>query len=246
MRATIIGGEMMDKKLLAAIALLVCTFSSPAISQDIQLQNDVEVTGSVAAADPGGAVLSTVQYFIDVPGGATSLDITLIADDLFQDIDLHTRFDQRVGVDGSGILSDYFSETTGTGFESITVTDESTPPIQGGRYYIGIVNFETNPVNFTLLAGHDVSSGTGTPTETFPPLNTNTPTPSDTPGEATLTPTNTTPPPVATATPTDSPAGNPTATSTMSLLERADFDGDNTIGPGDLLILLGLWKQDVP
>lgn len=199
---------------------------------DTELVNDVPQPGTVAAAGEG-AVLSATQFVFDVPEGASQVTITLAADNLLQDIDLHVRYADRVEVQNGGTLvSDYFSETVGSGFEVVTISGESDPPLVAGQYFAGVVNYEMQPVPFSITGSHDGTTAgpTETPTVVVDP--------------ATATPT-------VTASPTPSPSVTSTSVPTASptsgedMLHRADLDGDETIGHGDLLILIGLWGQTI-
>lgn len=222
---------------LAAVVI----FHWSAVAQIVPLQNGQPVLDQVAAApELGSAVLSATQYAIDVPAGATELAVTLIAVPTTLDIDLQVRFGQPVAVEGGGdILSDHFSETVGSGSEVVVVTPQSAPPLQAGTYYVGVVNYETQEVLFTLTASHDAESATTTPTAspTLEATATSTPTPIP---SATITPT-------AFPTPTNLPVTSPTPTPdpTTELLEQADLDENGKIDARDLLLLRSVWGIEI-
>lgn len=105
-------------------------------------------TGGVPGPPPGLGFISHTQYSISVPPGATELRIELNGN---QDVDLFARFGQRVFNQGFHPESDYFSATE-TGFESITVTALSSPPLKQGPYYIAVANFGPGDADFTVTA----------------------------------------------------------------------------------------------
>lgn len=209
--------------------LLTGTLSALAIAaraQDVSIQSGSPVLGVVAAAEEGSGVLSSIQYFFDVPEGAASVFVSLFALDPGHDIDLEVRRGERVALQGSTILSDYFSETVGSGSETLSIAPDSQPPLTSGIHYIGVVNYEAVEVAFTLLVEIE-AGGTTEPT----------PTPS-----ATATPTATsTPTASATPSPTESPTPDEQPSPTLSLLDRADLDGSGRVDSEDLLLLLTVW-----
>jgi len=227
------------------VLILIMALEGSASAQIVPLQNGEPVLGRVAAAlEPGSAVLSATQYTIDVPAGATELAVTLFAVPTTLDIDLQVRFGQPVAVEGGGdILSDHFSETVGSGSEVVVVTPQSAPPLQAGTYYIGVVNYETQEVLFSLTAAHDAESATTTPTATPTVEASGTPTPTPTltsTPSATLTPTAS---PTQTAPPVSSPT--PTPDPTTQLMEQADLDGNGEIDARDLLLLQSVWGLEL-
>ncbi len=206
------------------------------------IENGEPVIGKVAAAIGGGATLSATQYFFDVPEGATEVFVSLFAFNPSEDIDLEIRKDERVSINGSTIVSDYFSETVGSGSEAITIDSTSNPALSSGRHFIGIVNYESVEVSFTMVSQVE-GGGTQLPTQTPSPTATPTASPTIT---QTSTPTST-----PTDTPTEDPTSTPTPTPTFqepnptqTLLERADFDGNQLIDVRDLLIFRSLWGED--
>ena len=211
------------------LVLILATVGAKAWCQDVLLENGIPKIDQIAPAVGQSATLSATQYFFDVPSGATEVFVSLFAFNPLHDIDLEIRVGERIGLNGSTILSDYFSETVGSGNEAITLDLASNPPLSPDRYYIGVVNYEVESVSFTLLA--QVQGGTG---ETPTPTLTETPTPS-----TTSTPSTT---PTRTQTPTPSITVAPDPTST--LLERADFDGNQRIDSRDLLLFQSLWAED--
>ncbi|MCB9784514.1 MAG: hypothetical protein H6751_16235 [Candidatus Omnitrophica bacterium] len=223
----------MSKKecfIFAAILL-----SKVAWGEVVPIESGTPVLGQIAAAPQGGATLSATQYSFDVPSGATEAFISLFAFDPGMDIDLEIRQGQPVEINGASLVSDYFSETIGSGSETLSIDLSSNPPLTAGTHYVGIVNYENVAVSFTLLV--EVSNGSAeTPTPTDSVTQTETPT-------STLTPT-LTPTPTQTETVTPTPTETEGTDPTHTLLEKADLDGNQRIDARDLLIFRTLWGED--
>jgi len=92
--------------------------------------------------------LSHLQYSILVPPGAAQLRIEL---DGNQDVDLFVRFGERVFIQGFHPKGDYVSAGE-SGFEAITVTPSSSPPLRAGTYFIAVANFGPGEADFTVTA----------------------------------------------------------------------------------------------
>jgi hypothetical protein len=116
----------------------------------IALGNTASHIGTIRRASPGTAALGLVDYTIEVPANAASLDIDLDTT-TGGDIDLLVRFGERVTVDDGTLLVDFISQSL-TGFESVTIDASSDPPLQAGTYFIAIGNFEPTRQNFSLTA----------------------------------------------------------------------------------------------
>ena len=120
----------------------------------VDLPSGVPRQGSVSAPVGGNAIVSSRQYSVQVPGGATELKISL---DGNQDVDLYVRYNQRVGPDSSGRpIADYISESP-TGVESLIVTPSSSPALESGTYFIAVANYGPGAANFQVVA--NVTSG---------------------------------------------------------------------------------------
>jgi hypothetical protein len=104
-------------------------------------------------------------FFIDVPEGATSLQVQLRTSTPGADVDLFVRRGQDVAVASGAVVSDYKSEGL-AGDELITITPASTPALQAGRYFIAFGVFTANvAINSTVTAtvgGGGGGSGSGT------------------------------------------------------------------------------------
>ena len=115
---------------------------------------------STRAAISSVELLGVNQYTIEVPGDATALQVDLRAVQTGSDIDLYVRFNQPVAVQRGfaqpEIIADHRSEGP-RGTESITITSESSPRLQAGTYYVGIVNWTDAPpqIDYDLTATID-------------------------------------------------------------------------------------------
>ncbi len=113
------------------------------------IQSGVPQTGTVNAPPFGSSfVLGSPQFMIQVPSGATQLQITLTGT---QNVDLYARLNQQVQIGPTGFVADY-SAATASSTETLTITPASTPPLQAGNYFIAVVNNGPSSANFTLTA----------------------------------------------------------------------------------------------
>lgn len=121
----------------------------PPPPQTLSLNSGVTQTGVIdAPAASGQGVVSTTQYAIDVPAGATNLTVTLGGN---SDVDLFVRHAQMVGVANGLVVSD-FSSIGDTGSEIISITAATSPALQAGKYYFAIANYGPGGTNFNLTA----------------------------------------------------------------------------------------------
>jgi hypothetical protein len=178
---------------LAAITLTLALPGAAQVST-ITLQDGIGVNGvAVAAITQGIPQLSTDQYTIDVPTGATSLRIEL---DLFGEKTGSGGSVTIGGVDfivADGVVTvdatnaKWMAPPTGLSIAtSLTINASSTPALTPGNYVIGVRNYETVNAPFVLtayLTVVDVPTPTPVPTTTSTntPIPTNTPAPSYTP-----------------------------------------------------------------
>ena len=82
-------------------------------------------------------------YRINVPAGATRLEIRLATATANVDLDLFARFNQDVVVTAGNVVSDH-SSTGPSGEEVIVITPAATPALRAGIYYIGLGLFTNN------------------------------------------------------------------------------------------------------
>ena len=108
-------------------------------------------------------------YAIDVPAGATRLDVKLTTATPGADLDLYVSYNRDNGIKDGQVDADYGSDGP-DGNERITITPGSTPPLQPGRYYISVAAFTTNTnIDASLVATVDSGSG-GPPSPDAPTL----------------------------------------------------------------------------
>ncbi len=78
-----------------------------------------------------------LSYVIDVPLSATSLRLSLVAENPGIDVDLFVRYQ----VDNEQTRYDWSSRTI-FGNEEILITGTSTPSLRSGRYYVSLLLYE--------------------------------------------------------------------------------------------------------
>lgn len=130
-------------------AVLNAVTGGPPSGNTVVLRSGVPVMGSLPAPPPGQAVLGDTQYSIQVPTGATQLQVTLRGN---QDVDLFVRFGQRIVLTPSGQLLADLASTSPTGDEVITITPMSSPPLRPGTYFMAVANFGPGAATFTITA----------------------------------------------------------------------------------------------
>lgn len=81
-------------------------------------------------------------YAVDVPPGSERLIVELETETEGVDVDLFVRLGQPLTVEDARVVANYLSEGP-TGEERIVIDGESTPPLQPGRYYLGMAVFTT-------------------------------------------------------------------------------------------------------
>jgi uncharacterized protein (TIGR03437 family) len=81
-------------------------------------------------------------YRIDVPPGATRLEVRVTTSTANADVDLYVRFGAEPVVTDGRVTADFRSTSDG-GNETIVITSASSPPLQPGSYFIGLVLFTT-------------------------------------------------------------------------------------------------------
>lgn len=94
-------------------------------------------------------------FYIDVPAGASTLDVVLNTATPGVDLDLFVRQGQDIGVQDGNVVADFVSDGP-SGRERIAIHDRGNPPLRAGRYYIGIVILTPDvPVTGTITATID-------------------------------------------------------------------------------------------
>lgn len=91
-------------------------------------------------------------FKVDVPEGATRLDVRLSSTTLGADLDLFVRFGSDVTLSAGTPVADYRS-TGNTADEFVSISSASTPPLKAGTYFISLGIFTLNAsINVTLTA----------------------------------------------------------------------------------------------
>lgn len=96
-------------------------------------------------------------FAIDVPAGATRLVVDLVTETPAADLDLFVRLGQPPAVEDLEVVANFKSEGL-TGTEQIVIDANSRPPLQAGRYFVGLVVYSpgiatTGRVVATVEAG---------------------------------------------------------------------------------------------
>ena len=82
------------------------------------------------------------SYTIEVPQGATRLEIRLVTSTPGVDVDLFARFGQDTTLSGGDVVADH-SSTGPLADELIVVTPTSSPPLRAGTYYVSLALYTT-------------------------------------------------------------------------------------------------------
>lgn len=110
------------------------------------LSNGQRATGSA----PAGPFLASRQFAIDVPAGATSLNVALSGN---RDVDLYVTREFPVFLNSQGFPEADFVSATDASNETLTITPRSLPNnLQPGRYYIGVLNYESATASYSVTA----------------------------------------------------------------------------------------------
>ena len=124
--------------------------SSPFFLQAIDsLENGVPLQTSMAALTYG-------NIYIDVPAGATKLTITV--SDGSGDLDLYVKYGAPLQGNTVPELDadvDYISDGP-TADEQVVITTAGNPPLQQGKWYIAVLNYNLYTTTFTLTATYEV------------------------------------------------------------------------------------------
>jgi hypothetical protein len=136
-------------------------------SQTTLLTSGVARTFNLPAVTGGTVFLGQSAYRIDVPAGATQLQIRVATTTPNVDVDLYARFGSEVAVENRAVISDYRSESLG-GNELITITAQASPPLRAGTYYIALGLFSngtevSGSITATVTGGSPGGGGGGTP-----------------------------------------------------------------------------------
>ncbi len=101
-------------------------------------------------------------YRIEVPQGATRLEIALNTSTPNADVDLYASFGSEPNVANGRVQAD-FSSAGDTGNERIVITTETRPALQAGTYYIALALFTSGVTVDTTLTATVSTPGTSVP-----------------------------------------------------------------------------------
>jgi hypothetical protein len=124
---------------------MVASTTQACPATDVPLSNGVPYPDSMAAASQQG---TWKYYYIDVPSGTPQLTVTL--DQLTADLDLYVR----AGAKPNGSTYDCLNWMAGTTSETCTFAS----PV-AGRWWIGILNWDTGTINYRVTATYTTGSG---------------------------------------------------------------------------------------
>jgi hypothetical protein len=125
----------------------------------VKLTSGVGQSGGVAPGQPNQCALSTTQYTIVVPQGASALTVTLTGN---QQDDLMVRYGQAVTTTGGQVQADFQAHASGSS-QTVTIIPTGSPALQTGTYYVAVGNCTTSTLNYTVTAtvtGGGTSGGT--------------------------------------------------------------------------------------
>ena len=86
----------------------------------------------------GPSFFTDLIYAVDVPAGASRLVVDLVTETPDVDLDLYVRLGQPPTIQDGEITANFVAESL-AGTEQIVVDASSQPPLQAGRYFIGLV-----------------------------------------------------------------------------------------------------------
>jgi len=107
------------------------------------LSSGQAVNLNIPASTIGTLLRGNRGYRVEVPQGATRLEVRLNMTNPFHDLDLYVRYGQETTISGGLPLADYYSENL-IGNESIVITANSNPPLRAGVYFISMGVFSNN------------------------------------------------------------------------------------------------------
>jgi hypothetical protein len=116
--------------------------------------------------DPTLFNLPSSMFTIQVPEGATRLQVRVVTSTPNADVDLYVNQGSAPRVTDGRVQADHRSETDGTGNETIVITPSSTPALRAGAYFIALGLFTTGTaVSGTVTATVDAPNTAPPPTD---------------------------------------------------------------------------------
>ncbi|MCA2972060.1 MAG: PPC domain-containing protein, partial [Acidobacteriaceae bacterium] len=135
--------------------------TTPPVSAAVALTSGQTRTITIEPTTVGSLLAGAAAYRIDVPQGATRLEIRLATDTANVDVDLYARFNAEAVVQDRQVVADHRSEGL-AGSELITITPASSPALRAGTYFIHLGVFTAN-TRITARLTATVTGGTVTP-----------------------------------------------------------------------------------
>ena len=154
---------------LTAIVAGGTTTPPPTGSAAVALASGVARAITLEPTTSGTLLTGSNAYRIDVPQGATRLDIRLETETRNVDVDLYARFGQESVVADRAVLADHRSEGDAAN-EVITITPSTTPALRAGTYFINLGVFTANTRMLTRLTATVTGGTTPVPPPTSGPV----------------------------------------------------------------------------
>jgi len=110
----------------------------------------IDVAPASVASEPGA--VSDTQYAIAVPPGAASLTVYFVTSTNTAHLDMYVKRASRIATDAIGFPDASFISTGGGSIKSVTVDATTDPPLQAGKYYVAVANYEERDQAFGLIA----------------------------------------------------------------------------------------------
>jgi hypothetical protein len=122
---------------------------------------------TIPASAAGTLLRGTRGYRVEVPQGATRLEVKLNIPNPLHDLDLYVRYNQETIISGGIPIADYYSENL-FGSESIVITPNSNPPLRAGVYFISLGVFSNNVAIPATLQATVTAAGQAAPNQLTP------------------------------------------------------------------------------
>ncbi len=127
-------------------------FTASPVSSDVQLSNGTPYNDSLTASSRNG---TWKYYYVNIASGSSNLSISL--SNLTADADLYVRYGSKP------TLSSYDCRPYKGGTTTETCTFASP---NGGTYWIGVTNWDTGTISYTVTASWTAPSSDTTPPDT--------------------------------------------------------------------------------
>ena len=131
------------------------------------LSSGQTVNLTIPASNFGTLLRGNRGYRIEVPQGASRLEVKLNPNNPLHDLDLYARFNQETVISGGFPLADHYSENL-IGNESLVITPNSNPPLRTGVYFISMGVFSENIAIAATLQATITTAGQAVPNTLTP------------------------------------------------------------------------------